>query len=72
MANNLDQLKKIIAKHYNVKPDSITEQTELNKLPGDDYDIIELIIEIEAQLQVKIANETATSFVTVGDINNAI
>ena len=72
-----DKIKKIIAEVLNVDAEEITmETTFVDDLGADSLDIFQIIMGIEEEFDVEIANEEAEKIATVGDaveqIKNAI
>ena len=73
----LEKLKQIIAEVLNVDADEITmETTFVDDLGADSLDIFQIIMGLEEEFDVEIANEEAEKIVTVGDaveqIKNAL
>lgn len=63
-----EKLKKIIAEVLNTEEDEITmETTFVDDLGADSLDIFQIIMGIEEEFDVEIANEEAEKIVTVGD-----
>lgn len=72
-----EKLKKIIAEVLNVDEEEITmETTFVDDLGADSLDIFQIIMGLEEEFDVEIANEEAEKIVTVGDaveqIKNAL
>ena len=72
-----EKLKKIIGEVLNVGEEDITlETTFVDDLGADSLDIFQIIMGIEEEFDVEIANEEAEKIVTVGDavekIKNAL
>ena len=72
-----EKLKKIIAEVLNVDEEEITmESTFVDDLGADSLDIFQIIMGIEEEFDIEIANEDAEKIVSVGDaveqIKNAI
>lgn len=72
-----DKLKKIIAEVLNVEEEEITmDTTFVDDLGADSLDIFQIIMGIEEEFDIEIANEEAEKIVTVGDaveqIKNAL
>lgn len=68
-----EQVKTIIADKLSVSEDDITMQTSfVDDLGADSLDIVELIMALEDELDMEIADEDAENFVTVGDVVNYI
>lgn len=63
-----EKLKKIIAEVLNVEEDEITmETTFVDDLGADSLDIFQIIMGIEEEFDIEIANEDAEKIVTVSD-----
>lgn len=63
-----EKLKKIIAEVLNVDEDEITmETTFVDDLGADSLDVFQIIMGIEEEFDIEIANEDAEKIVTVGD-----
>ena len=72
-----ETLKKIIAEVLNVDVEEITmDTTFVDDLGADSLDIFQIIMGLEEEFDVEIANEEAEKIVTVGDaveqIKNAL
>ena len=72
-----EKLKKIIAEVLNVDEEELTmDTTFVDDLGADSLDIFQIIMGIEEEFDIEIANEEAEKIVTVGDaveqIKNAI
>ena len=72
-----EKLKKIIAEVLNVDEEEITmETTFVDDLGADSLDIFQIIMGIEEEFDIEIANEEAENIVTVSDavekIKNAL
>ena len=72
-----EKLKKIIAEVLNVDVEEITmDTTFVDDLGADSLDIFQIIMGLEEEFDIEIANEEAEKIVTVGDaveqIKNAI
>lgn len=79
MVNSMEfeKLKKIIAEVLNVDEEEITmETTFVDDLGADSLDVFQIIMGIEEEFDIEIANEEAESIVTVSDavdkIKNAL
>lgn len=63
-----EKLKKIIAEVLNVDENEITmETTFVDDLGADSLDIFQIIMGLEEEFDVEIANDDAEKIVTVGD-----
>ena len=72
-----EKLQEIIAEVLNVDADEITmETTFVDDLGADSLDVFQIIMGIEEEFDVEIANEDAENIVTVSDaveqIKNAL
>lgn len=72
-----EKLKKIIAEVLNVDEEEITmDTTFVDDLGADSLDIFQIIMGLEEEFDVEIANEEAENIVTVADaveqIKNAL
>ncbi len=68
-----EKLQGIIAEVLNVDADEITpETTFLDDLGADSLDVFQIIMGIEEEFDIEIANEKAESIVTVQDAVDAI
>ncbi len=72
-----EKLQKIISEVLNVDEDEITmETTFVDDLGADSLDVFQIIMGIEEEFDIEIANEEAENIVTVADaieqIKNAI
>lgn len=72
-----EKIKKIIAEVLNVDVEEITmETTFVDDLGADSLDIFQIIMGLEEEFDIEIANEEAEKIVTVGDavdqIKNAL
>lgn len=72
-----EKLQKIISEVLNVDPDEITMSTTfVDDLNANSLDLFQIIMGIEEEFDIEIANEDAENIVTVGDaveqIKNAL
>lgn len=72
-----EKLKEIIAEVLNVDVNEITKDTTfVDDLGADSLDIFQIIMGLEEEFDIEIANEDAEKIVTVGDaveqIKNAL
>ena len=69
----LEKLKGIIIERLGVEESLVTENaTFVDDLSADSLDIVELIMEIEEEFDLEIADSEAERIVTVGDVVNYI
>ncbi len=63
-----EKLKKVIAEVLNVDEDEITmETTFVDDLGADSLDVFQIIMGIEEEFDIEIANDDAEKIVTVAD-----
>ena len=77
MIMEFEKLQKIISEVLNIEPDEITmDSTFVDDMGADSLDVFQIIMGIEEEFDVEIANEDAEKIVTVKDavdqIKNAI
>jgi acyl carrier protein len=77
MIMEFEKLQKIISEVLNVDEDEITmETTFVDDLGADSLDVFQIIMGIEEEFDIEIANEEAENIVTVADaieqIKNAL
>jgi acyl carrier protein len=66
-----EKVRDIIAEELGIEEDTITLESDLTEdLGADSLDAIELIMEIESQFDVEIADSEATKIKSVADIVN--
>jgi acyl carrier protein len=66
--NSEDRLKKIIAKELSVSEDEVTADASfIDDLNADSLDLVELIMALEEEFNVKISDEEADKIKTVRD-----
>ena len=64
-----EKVKALIADKLSINEDEITmESAFVDDLNADSLDIVELIMALEDELDMEIADEDAEKFVTVGDV----
>ena len=63
-----EKLQKIVAEILNVDPNEITmDTTFIDDLGADSLDVFQIIMGIEEEFDIEIANEDAENIVTVRD-----
>ena len=68
-----EKLKNIIAEVLNVDADEITmDTTFVDDLGADSLDLVDLVMSVEEEFGVKVADEDLENIKTVGDIVNYI
>ncbi len=66
--NSLERLKSIIADQLGVDENTITEDTSLEDLGTDSLALVELVMSVEEEFNIEIADEDLETFKTVGDV----
>ena len=65
----LEKLKNIIAGQLNVEEDSVVPGANfIDDLGADSLDIVELVMSIEEEFDIQIADEDAEHIITVNDV----
>ncbi|WP_156289033.1 acyl carrier protein [Oceanobacillus salinisoli] len=73
MADVFDRVKAIIVDRLDVEEDKITlEASFKDDLEADSLDVVELVMELEDEFDMEIADEEAENINTVGDAVNYI
>jgi len=73
MADVAEKVKLIIAEQLKIKNEKITEEAKItDDLGADSLDMVELIVMLEEDFDIKIADEEAEKIVTVGDVIKCI
>lgn len=67
----IDKVKEILAEKFHVDAGEINDGTDLQAdLGADSLDAVELMMTLEDELNIRIPDEDARCFKTVGDIIN--
>ena len=73
MADTLARVKEIVVDRLDVEEDKVTPEASFQKdLEADSLDVVELIMELEDEFDMEIADEEAEKIETVGDAVNYI
>ena len=68
-----EKLQKIISEVLNIEPDEITmETTFVDDLGADSLDVFQIIMGIEEEFDIEIANDAAEKITTVEEAVNLI
>lgn len=68
-----DKLKELVVDQLGVEEDEVTmEATMQDDLGADSLDLVDLVMSVEEEFGVKVADEDLESIKTVGDIVNYI
>ena len=64
-----EQIRDVLAKQFEIDPESITMETNLiDDIGADSLDVVELIMSIEDSFGISISDEDAAQLYTVGRI----
>lgn len=66
--NSFEKLKSIIVDQLGVDEDSITEDTSLEDLGADSLALVELVMSVEEEFDVEIADEDMEKLKSVSDV----
>ncbi|SER05560.1 acyl carrier protein [Gracilibacillus ureilyticus] len=73
MSNTFEKVKQIVVDHLDVDEDKVTlEASFKDDLEADSLDVVELVMELEDEFDMEIADEDAEKIATVGDAVNYI
>ncbi|MFC0014309.1 MULTISPECIES: acyl carrier protein [Allobacillus] len=73
MADVFDRVKNLIVERLDVDETKVTENASFkDDLEADSLDVVELIMELEDEFDLEIADEDAEKIETVGDAVNYI
>ncbi|HLR66112.1 acyl carrier protein [Virgibacillus alimentarius] len=73
MAEVFDRVKKIIVEQLDVEEEKVTMEASFkDDLEADSLDVVELVMELEDEFDMEIADEEAEKINTVGDAVNYI
>ena len=68
MSDVFERVKEIIVDQLDVEEDQVTlEASFTDDLEADSLDVVELVMELEDEFDMEIADEDAEKIVTVGD-----
>ena len=68
-----DKLKELVVDQLGVEEDEVTmEATRQDDLGADSLDLVDLVMSVEEEFGVKVADEDLENIKTVGDIVNYI
>ncbi|GAE91666.1 acyl carrier protein [Gracilibacillus boraciitolerans JCM 21714] len=73
MADAFEKVKQIVVDRLDVDEDKVTlEASFKDDLEADSLDVVELVMELEDEFDIEIADEDAEKISTVGDAVNYI
>ena len=68
-----DKLKELVVDHLGVEEDEVTMEASMqDDLGADSLDLVDLVMSVEEEFGVKVADEDLENIKTVGDIVNYI
>ena len=68
-----DKMREVLADQFDVKPETITRETDLmSDLGADSLDLVELIMTLEEEYGVSATDESVYEHKTVGEISDYI
>lgn len=68
MADTFERVKKIVVDRLDVEEDKVTLEASFKEdLEADSLDVVELVMELEDEFDMEIADEEAEKIETVGD-----
>ena len=68
MATNLDRIRKVICEYANVKPESITEETNIRTdLALNSLELVNMAVAIEDEFETEIPDREALGIETIAD-----
>lgn len=70
---NFDKIKEMIVEQLDVEADEVTMDANIQEdLGADSLDIVDLVMAVEDEFEIKIEDEAVEGMKTVGDIVNFI
>ncbi len=76
MADVLDAVRHIIAKHCSLGIEAMTPETRLDEIGIESLDLVEIVFEIEEQFEIEVPHstnkESRLEFRTVGEIVDGV
>lgn len=65
----LEKVKAILSEQFDVEEDSITNETDIaNDLGADSLDVVDLLMSIEDEFEIEVADEEVENIKTVGEL----
>lgn len=68
----MEQIIDLISKYLDIPSGDIKAESNLRDLAADSLDLVEIIIMIEDQFKIDIADEDIDTLITIQDINDYI
>lgn len=70
--STLQTIQRMMAEQFDLKPEDLTPDAQLDSLGLDSLSVIEFMFTLEDELNIKIANDRVEDFKTVGDVADII
>jgi len=70
--SSLQTIQRMMAEQFDLKPEDLTPDAQLDSLGLDSLSVIEFMFTLEDELNIKIANDRVEDFKTVGDVADII
>ncbi|HUW00526.1 MAG TPA: acyl carrier protein [Gallionella sp.] len=70
--SSLQTIQRMMAEQFDLKPEDLTPDAQLDRLGLDSLSVIEFMFTLEDELNIKIANDRVEDFKTVGDVADII
>ena len=67
-----EKIRKMICEQLDLDEDKVNLQTSFADIDADSLDIVELVMALEEEFNLEIADEEVEKIVTVGDVVNYI
>lgn len=68
MAKTFDKVKRLIAGQLYIPDDDITALSGWKELGADSLDVVEVVIAVEEEYDIRVGNEAIDKLKTVGDL----
>lgn len=70
--SSLQTIQRMMAEQFDLKPEDLTPDAQLDSLGLDSLSVIEFMFTLEDELHIKLANDRVEDFKTVGDVADII
>jgi acyl carrier protein len=67
-----EKVREIVARQFDISVEAVTPGTSLFNLTKDSLDIVELVLALEREFEVKIEDEDLEKLGKIGDLTNYI
>ncbi len=68
----LGKVKKIVSEHLDIEEEKITMESTFEGLEADSLDVVELVVSLEQEFDLEIADEEVEKIKSIGDVVNYI